>query len=41
VQTARVHFEEQVRETKLLTMDDKSHLNFAIVCDPIDLDQVL
>jgi hypothetical protein len=41
VQTERVHFEEQVRETKLLVMDDISHLHFAIICDPIDLDQVL
>jgi hypothetical protein len=41
VQTARVHLEEQGRETKLLAMDDKSCLNFAIICDPIDLDRVL
>jgi hypothetical protein len=41
MQTTWVHFEEQVRETKLLVMDNKSHLNFTIICDPIDLDQVL
>jgi hypothetical protein len=40
VQITWVHLEEQVRETKLLVMDDNSHLNFAIICDPIDLDQV-
>jgi hypothetical protein len=32
VQTTRVHFEEQVRETKLFVMDNKSRLNFAIIC---------
>ncbi len=41
VQTTRVHFKEQVRETKLLAMDDKSCLNFAIVCDLVDFNQVL
>ena len=41
VQTTQVHFKAQFRETKLLAMGDKSHLNFAIICDPIDLDQVL
>jgi hypothetical protein len=41
VQTTRVHFEEQVRETKLLAMDDRSHLNFAIICDPVDSNQNL
>jgi hypothetical protein len=41
VQTTQVHFEEQVRETKLLAMDDKSCLNFAIICDLIDVNQVL
>jgi hypothetical protein len=37
VQTTWVHFKEQVRETTLLAMDNKSHLNFTIKCDPIDL----
>jgi hypothetical protein len=37
VQTTRVHFKEQVRETTLLAMDNKSRLNFTIICDPIDL----
>jgi hypothetical protein len=41
VQTTRVHFKEQVRETKLLAMDDKSWLNFAIICDPVDFNQLL
>jgi hypothetical protein len=41
VQTTRVHLKEQVRETKLLVMNRKSHLNFAIICDPVDFDQVL
>jgi hypothetical protein len=41
VQTTWVHIKEQVRETKLLAMDDKSCLNFAIICDTMDLDQVL
>jgi hypothetical protein len=41
VQTTRVHLKEQVRETKLLAMDNKSCLNFAIICDPLDPDQVL
>jgi hypothetical protein len=41
VQITWVHFKEQVRETKLLAIDNKSCLNFAIICDPIDLDQVL
>jgi hypothetical protein len=41
VQTTRVHFKEQVRETKLLAMDDKSCLNLAIICDPVDFNQVL
>jgi hypothetical protein len=41
VQNTQVHFEEQVRDTKLLAMDIKSRLNFAIICDTIDLDQVL
>ncbi len=41
VQTTRVHFKEQVRETKLLAMDDISCLNFAIICDPVDFNQVL
>jgi hypothetical protein len=41
VQTTRGHLEEQVRETKLLMIDDKSPLNFAIICDPVDFDQVL
>jgi hypothetical protein len=41
VQTTWVHFKEQVRETKLLAMEDGSHLSFAIICDPIDLNQVL
>jgi hypothetical protein len=41
VQTTQVHHEEQVRENKLLAMVNKSCLNFAIICDPIDLDQVL
>jgi hypothetical protein len=41
VQTTWVYFNEQVRETKLLAMDDRSHLNFAIIYDPVDLDQVL
>ncbi len=41
VQTTWVHLEEQVRGTKLLAMNDKSCRNFAITCDPIDLDQVL
>ncbi len=41
VQTTRVHFEEQVRETKLLAMDDKSCLNLAIICNPVDFNQVL
>jgi hypothetical protein len=40
-QTTHVHFEEQVRETKLLVMDDKSHLNFAIIRDPVVFNQVL
>jgi hypothetical protein len=41
VQTTRVHFEEQVRETKLLVMENKSCLNFAIICEPVYLDQIL
>jgi hypothetical protein len=36
-----VHVKEQVRETKLLGMDDKCCLNIAITCDPIDFNQVL
>ncbi len=31
VQTTRVHFKEQVRETKLLVMNNKSCLNFAFI----------
>jgi hypothetical protein len=42
VQTTWVHLEEQVRETKLLAMDNECHLKLAIIlCDLIDLDQVL
>jgi hypothetical protein len=41
VQTTWVHFKEWVRETKLLAMDDESHLNFAIICDPVDCNHVL
>ena len=35
VQTTRMHLKEQVRETKLLMMDNKGCFNFAIICDPI------
>jgi hypothetical protein len=38
VQTTRMHLKEQIRETKLLIMDNKSCFNFAIICDPINLD---
>ncbi len=41
VQTTRVHFEEQVRETNMSAIDEESCLRFAIICDPIDLNQVL
>jgi hypothetical protein len=41
VQTTWVHFKEQVRETKLMAMDNTSCLNFAIICDPVDFNQVL
>jgi hypothetical protein len=41
VQITWVHFKEQVRKTKLLAVDDKNCLNFAIICDPIDCNQVL
>jgi hypothetical protein len=40
-QTTRVHLKEQVRETNLLAMDDKNCLTFAIICDPVDFNQVL
>ncbi len=39
VQTTQVHFEEQIRETILLAMNDKSCLNFAIISDPVDFNQ--
>ena len=38
VQTTRMHLKEQVREIKLLAMDNKGGFNFAIICDPINLD---
>ncbi len=38
VQTPWLHLKEQGRKTKLLTMDNKSCFNFAIICDPIYLD---
>ncbi len=38
VQTTWMHLKEQVRETKLLTMDNKCYFNFAIICDPKNLD---
>ncbi len=41
VQTTWVHIKEQVREINLLAKDDKSCLNFAIICDPVDFNQVL
>jgi hypothetical protein len=41
VQTTWVHVEDQVRETKLLAMDNIKHLNLAVICDPVDFNQVL
>jgi hypothetical protein len=33
-----MHLKEEVREIKLLMMDNNSHFIFAIICDPINLD---
>jgi hypothetical protein len=38
---ARVHFKKQVRQTKRASMDNKSCVHFAVICDPVDLDDIL
>jgi hypothetical protein len=36
-----MYVKKQVWETKLLTVDNKSCANLAIICYPIDLDEIL